>query len=90
MANSETSENSTRKVLNLTLARLHKQTCIAVTSEVQTFLSQATFPTCLLLFSVQISLFQNNILTVPKRNHPFFLLLTSLMLFHASQKPFSS
>lgn len=49
MANSETSENSNRKVFSLTLARLHEHIHITMISKVLTILSQTIFPTLLVI-----------------------------------------
>lgn len=81
MANSETSENSIRKVFSLTLARLHEQTHITMISKDWTIFSQAIFP----ILHEHILLCQNNIL-FPEKRIISFSHLPSLMLFQTPQK----
>lgn len=87
MANSETPENSNRKVFSLTLARLHEQTHITMISEVLTVSSHAIFPTLLVtplcadsLVLKIYSLFLEEVIVS-------FCPLPSLKLSQTSQKP---
>lgn len=73
MANSETSENSNRKVFSLTLARLHEHIHITMISKSLDNLIPNYISNFACHSSAQIPLCQNNILAFLGRSHSFFL-----------------
>lgn len=84
MANSETSENSNRKVFSLTLERLHAQTHLKVLFRDATILSQAVFPNMLVTPLCANSLCQNSEVIFSEEVIIYFCFLLSLILLQTT------